>query len=394
MGGFTMTERKPYEFLEGWVSEHVQATPFNDLQTAARLARECLDDAEKAGFERLSIIVAAQGDVPSFMLMRSNEAVRTRTKPQSASNARKIYKYASSQFIGNIFSSSENVTLKCALPKDFNDPYELFLTINFDEEPDALAFYADAIGELPQWPTTCFSRSPAVIPMWAHYAENHKGFVLEISEECLAEATPKACFGDVDYKDAPSDDLAEMLHRAFKIGKYRYTYLLNRGVHSAAYFTKLSCWVYEQERRMIVPEENTREVSGLILLDTPSKCVTSIIVGSKATKETKQTLARKAEELGCNYYEIRIGKSSAKPYFVDNEGHPYTFDNVISPCEQYCETCVEPIAAGTQCSWCRIDNEMRQDASSRNPFRILDRVGLLDSYIAGMDEISDGKRKT
>ena len=389
-----MTEKKPYEFLEGWVSEHVQANTSSDQQTAARLARECLNDAEKSGFKRQSIIIAAQGDVPSFMLMRLNGAVDAQTKHRSATNARKIYKYASSQFIGNIFSSSENVTLKCALPKDFNDPYELFLTIDFDEDPDALAFYADAIGELPQLPTTCFSRSPEVIPMWAHYAENHKGFVVEFSEEHLAEAIRKASFGDVDYMDAPSDDLTEMLHRAFKIGKYRYTYLLRRGVFSAAYFTKTSCWAYEQERRMIVPDENTREVSGLILLDTPSKCVTSIIVGSKATKETKETLTKKAAELGCNYYEIRIGKSSARPYFVDAQGHPYSFDNTISPCEQFCETCLEPIATGGECSWCQIDNQMRQDAASRNPFRILDRVGLLDSYIAGMDEISDGKCKT
>ena len=96
-----------------------------------------------------------------------------------------------------------------------------------------------------------------------------------------------------------------MLHRAFKIGKYRYTYFLRRGVFSAAYFTKTSCWAYEQERRMIVPEESTRSASGLILLDIPSKCVTSIIVGSKTTNETKQALTKKAEELGCECFEIR-----------------------------------------------------------------------------------------
>jgi hypothetical protein len=71
----------------------------------------------------------------------------------------KMYKYASSQFINNIFNLPEQVTLKCSLPKDFNDPYELFLTIDFNEEPDALAFYADAVGDLAQLPTTCFSRS-------------------------------------------------------------------------------------------------------------------------------------------------------------------------------------------------------------------------------------------
>ena len=38
------------------------------------------------------------------------------------------------------------MTLKCSLPRNFNDPYELFLTVNFREKPEALAFYTDVIG--------------------------------------------------------------------------------------------------------------------------------------------------------------------------------------------------------------------------------------------------------
>jgi hypothetical protein len=87
--------------------------------------------------------------------------------------SKKIYKYIGPEHIDKIFHSPDVVTLKCSLPKEFNDPYELFRRIDFNERPDALAYYADAIGELPQLPTTCFSRSPAVIPMWAHYAQNH-----------------------------------------------------------------------------------------------------------------------------------------------------------------------------------------------------------------------------
>ena len=99
--------------------------------------------------------------------------------------SKKIYKYIGPEHIDKVFHSSDVVTLKCSLPKEFNDPYELFLTIDFNERPDALAYYADAIGELPQLPTTCFSRSPVVIPMWAHYAQNHQGFAVEFSEDGL-----------------------------------------------------------------------------------------------------------------------------------------------------------------------------------------------------------------
>ncbi|EOY5377833.1 DUF2971 domain-containing protein [Cronobacter dublinensis] len=32
---------------------------------------------------------------------------------------------------------------------------------------------------LREWSVTCFSSSPFILPLWAHYADNHKGCVLE-----------------------------------------------------------------------------------------------------------------------------------------------------------------------------------------------------------------------
>ncbi|MBB5046149.1 hypothetical protein HNR60_000891 [Rhodopseudomonas rhenobacensis] len=305
-----------------------------------------------------------------------------------------LYKYAGSQLVDAIFSSPERVTMKCSLPKDFNDPYELFLTIDFDEEPDALAFYADAVGELVQQPTTCFSRSPDVVPMWAHYAENHKGFVVEFSETCLAKAFPESSFGDVTYSDVPSEGLTDMLYRAFRIGKYRYIYLLRLGVYRAAYYTKATCWSYERERRMVASETEIRDASDLLLLDAPVQCVRSIIAGSRATDATKDALKRKAHELGCRYFEIRIGRVTAIPYFLDLHERPHIFDgSALIPAAVSCSTCFEPMKADssqTECSWCRINQQMTQYAASRNSYRMLDRAGLLDSYIEGMDKITFG----
>src|SRR6478735_7745880 len=182
--------------------------------------------------------------------------------------------------------------------------------------------------------------------MWAHYAENHKGFVLEFSEPSLVEAFPESSFQDVTYADAPSEDLTDMLYRALRIGKYRYVYFLRQGVYHAAYFTKTTCWGYEQERRMVATETEVRNISGILLLDAPVKSISSIIVGSRATNETKEALLEKSREIGCNYYEIRIGKSSAKPYFVDSGGHPHVFsDQQLRPSDSACEECLEPLPA-------------------------------------------------
>src|SRR5690606_19162845 len=143
-----------------------------------------------------------------------------------------IYKYLSPD-IAKLVLTPDGPVFKCSYPKDFNDPYELFLTINFNERPDALAFYQEVIGELPQQPTTCFANSPAITPMWAHYGRNLEGVVVQVDEQCLSSHFENSSFGDVDYRDGPADELTDLLYRALVIGKPRYTYMLRQGVFSA-----------------------------------------------------------------------------------------------------------------------------------------------------------------
>jgi len=153
---------------------------------------------------------------------------------------------------------------------------------------------------------------------------------------------------------------------------------------------------YEHERRIVVPKKNTREAGSIILFDVPNECVTSIICGSRASEKTRLSLKNKAQEINCRYFELRIGKSSATPFFVDASDQPFSFDmGEIGPCDQHCGTCMEPIAQGAEeCSWCQINDQLRMHAASLNPFRLLDQLGMLDSYIAEMDAISAGRPKT
>ncbi|WP_232615383.1 DUF2971 domain-containing protein [Photobacterium carnosum] len=95
----------------------------------------------------------------------------------------KIYKYFSHDVLELVFDREEYCGIKCSLPKDYNDPYELFLGMDLNTPPEQLAFYHDIIADIPQNPTSCFSLSPIVSPMWAHYAKNHTGFVLEFDLE-------------------------------------------------------------------------------------------------------------------------------------------------------------------------------------------------------------------
>lgn len=65
----------PWEFLDGWARENVQATVYDDKGTAEQLAFQCRKDAKSAGINEASVIKAAGGNLESFMLDRLNSSV-------------------------------------------------------------------------------------------------------------------------------------------------------------------------------------------------------------------------------------------------------------------------------------------------------------------------------
>lgn len=300
-----------------------------------------------------------------------------------------LYKYVNPEHAVDVLGCVDHVTLKCSYPKDFNDPYELFLAIDPKIEPNHLAFYAEVIGEIPQRPTTCFSLSPTVTPMWAHYADSLQGFVIEFNEELLAQHFYQSEFGDVEYRDTPNENVSELLYHASIIGKPRYTYFLRSAVFNAAYFTKATCWNYEFERRMVVQDAAIRRVGNLLLIDVPKSCISALICGPRASPKTIETVRNKARELGCEYYEIKIGKGSAEPFFVDENNKTYVFNGAaISKADNVCSLCNEPLATELElCALCRMDDSHKLQAAQRNVYRILADRGLLADYIDGMDEI-------
>lgn len=306
-----------------------------------------------------------------------------------------LYKYVGPNYLDKVFSGRQGVTFKCSYPHEFNDPYELFLTIRFDQDPEALAFYQDVIGDIPQHPTTCFSRSPAVIPMWAHYADNHTGVVVEFSEEKLQAAFSNSRFGNVQYRDTPHEGLEETFAKAHVIGKPRYFHMLHSGVLSAAYYTKTTSWAYEQERRMLLSDSEVRTTDGLMLMDVPPECVASIAVGARASDKTRRLVEEQCNQMECDYREMRIGRSSAVPFFIDESGDSFVFDgDKLTSAQRACHVCKEPSpAGGDTCSWCNIQDSHREDAASRNTYRLLDHYGLLEGYIQGMQAIDKRFRK-
>jgi Protein of unknown function (DUF2971) len=307
----------------------------------------------------------------------------------------KLYKYVSPDIVDKAFSMAGKCTLRCSYPNDFNDPYELFLTIDYNQRPDVLAFYRETIGKIPQYPTTCFSKSPDVVPMWAHYAFNHQGFVIEIEEEKLSAAFPEVRIEGIDYRDTPNEQIAEFLYRANVTCKPRHIYFLQEAVINAAYFTKSTLWSYEQEVRMVAHDDDVDNINGLMFSRIPVECVTALIVGHKATDKNKLDIAAISEQLGCSYYEMIVGRSSSKPYFISPNQTVHSFvDGVITTTDNICKICKEPITKEhTHCPWCSVSQSHEVKAAERNSFRRLSELGMLDKYCKDMEQISKRSRK-
>lgn len=301
----------------------------------------------------------------------------------------KLYKYLAPGLAGKALSQN-GATLKFSLPSEFNDPFELFLTVDHDSSPATLAFYEEVIGEIQHWPTTCFSRRPDVVPMWAHYGQNGEGFVIELDEDALRAQLPNnSVIQDVTYRDTPRDELAQLLARAQYRQKPRDFYFLQGAVINSAYFTKASCWSYEKERRLVLNDApGLRDVEGSSLLAIPGHCVTAVILGPNVDADTQSKLRSYAAEIGCEVHECRIGRSSITPYFLASDASIRVFaDGALSGPENACQVCGEPLKEGDRCSWCKIEEADRGDAAASNTFRILAENGLLDDYLTSMDSI-------
>ncbi len=133
--------------------------------------------------------------------------------------------------------------------------------------------------------------------MWAHYSRCHEGFVVGFRTRDPFLSRP----------DARRDAVHDLRKVRYTTRRPKLRYLTKLGLVET-YFTKSTEWEYEQEWRMytVLPEEDTRDalVNGLRsivetgtvgeqlacplrLFDFPASCVDRIIVGCRASDQTR-----------------------------------------------------------------------------------------------------------
>lgn len=301
-----------------------------------------------------------------------------------------LYKYMSADVADVLLVDDNNFSIKFSHLHEYNDPYEFFLTISYQRSAQELAFYNEMISMIQKQPVSCFSKSPINIPMWAHYANNSAGFVIEIDEEKLMSHISSIGFenvssiNDVQYYDTPSEEIEQYVQRAYHICKPRYIAYLQRLIRISAYLRKKTCWNYELERRLILSDDALIKPNDkLMILAVPLNCIKSIIIGPKADSELKNKLTKVSKLAQCKIYQMIIGKSTSMPYLIDDKNKTLIFNGfAIKKQKSSCKKCFEPVSPEQKiCSWCSITQKERNDAAYRNSFRMLDRAGILESYL-------------
>ncbi|MBE6064971.1 DUF2971 domain-containing protein [Clostridium cochlearium] len=240
----------------------------------------------------------------------------------------KLYKYQ--PYEENRISTIINKKLWFTMPKDMNDPFDSRgVCWNTDEIEDFLKTRVpkDKIKEFGSIDSivdgaiaslrnnikiTCFSEEIISMPMWSHYANNHKGFCIEYDFTRLSyENDLTKYLFPVGYESHRYDitNLFKMTFSEPYDHRVKLLYFLMNLKHSS--------WSYEKEWwiiKMRLPEEK-EFTSGLE--DCPLK-PTAIYLGVNFDKNEVHSVKEKLKGLDIPIYALKVSNSR----FFDMELEP------------------------------------------------------------------------
>lgn len=231
----------------------------------------------------------------------------------------KLYKYVTADR-ADILSRG---MMRFTQPKEFNDPFELSDTVNAlvgrDTNPVEAALNASKIGKSildtmgqvigsglqgyfsDQWGVLTLTEEPDNLLMWAHYADDHQGFVIEFD-------------GGHPFFDRRQTD-EERFRRLHKVtySEVRRSSPLKEYNAMDALLRKSVEWEYEHEWRMIVPlDESDEKIEAPVpihLFSVPPECITGLILGCRTSEVDRSRLLEVVVD-GSRYAHIDVRQAA------------------------------------------------------------------------------------
>ena len=249
------------------------------------------------------------------------------------------FKYCSDKVIKSIFIDQK---IRFTQPRALNDPLEFNPTMHFDQ-PDANYQYYEFNGlifpsiefffrvqiiesQINSYGILSLTKIPNSFDMWSHYANGHKGFVLEFKKDfwqlpCMkSEQGDERSFGEVEYVEDYAINLDILVGSGTDIP---VDILLKE-----LFFKKTSRWSSEKEYRLVRPLTDSPDYKpteiryphtdvGEYLFPFDLECISSVILGAAMTAADKQLIIEYCEQLNIPILQALIVKDlkdwSGKP---------------------------------------------------------------------------------
>jgi hypothetical protein len=215
----------------------------------------------------------------------------------------------------------ENLKIRYTQVSALNDPFEAFPAVRLPDDPQQHFITAEEfqnrIRQITESTTglLSLSKTPENVLMWSHYADSHRGFVIEF----------------------------DSAHQYFSKGTQEITYSQNRPQMIARqgdqltdiWRTKSSDWVYEMEVRKSMPLHNqidplpnghklVRGIPGakedpkkIYLFDFPKELITAIVIGWKADNKLRFRIAEALRKNSMNRVKIMHAVPSKDQYRME-----------------------------------------------------------------------------
>lgn len=151
----------------------------------------------------------------------------------------------------------------------------------------------------------CLSERNDDLLMWAHYADCHKGFVIEFD--------PESDF--FNQRRGPADSLRHL--RKVKYSHKRPAITLSETSEEEFFLTKSDHWKYEAEWRMMMAladfdEKQERDDGDVYLFRFPASAIKSVVFGSKMPESLSDSIMRDVAFLE-GYEHVDFFKASIHP---------------------------------------------------------------------------------
>ncbi|NHB56571.1 DUF2971 domain-containing protein [Acinetobacter sp. 194] len=240
-----------------------------------------------------------------------------------------IYKHLSFDRELKVLDLFKKLKLKFTPPDNFNDPYDCMAEIKFENIPIAhheilQKHFSDAIRS--NLSVTCFNNNPLNMLMWSHYAQSHKGFLVEfkIPHPIFEWVHDAFNFQPITYQDEfPTFPL--LISDPLRFFKPEFSAEMLNFITNQ-YLVKAKDWEYEKEFRVLAHDYDKNNFDSLLKI-IPSKYISSVILGAKLKDEdtNKSELLEAISYFNKTYQgNVKAYQAELKPnsFKIFVKGHP------------------------------------------------------------------------